>query len=322
MSELIGQDKKPLKKTGLGRGLGSLLGSQTETSTGGFEESLAKTQLTQPIQKVEVGPSPERINQIQVEQIYPNETQPRKQFQSKELGELAASIRQKGILQPIVVRKISEKKYEIIAGERRWRAAQLAGKNTVPAIVKDADTKEVLELALIENIQRQDLNPIEEAEAYQHLIEKYNMTQQDLADRVGKDRVTVANLLRLSKLDPEVRELVKTNQLTLGQAKVLLSAPDLNIQKRLARKSVRAGLSVRALERLVKRIQEKPDSAGDLDIEVDTVSERLLKELALELQKELGTKVNIEFNGKTGKLSIDFYSIEALNSIADRIRLR
>ena len=193
-----------------------------------------------------------RIWQVPIEKIEANPNQPRQIFATEPLQELANSIHEKGIIQPLLLRKKGEG-FEIIAGERRWRAAQMAGLKEVPALVKEHEDQEVLELALIENIQRENLNPIEEAEAYDFLIKKYNLTQQGLAQKVGKDRATVANLLRLLQLQPGVRQMVSKNELSLGQAKVLLSITDGKRQQALAEKAHKETLSVRALEKLLAK---------------------------------------------------------------------
>lgn len=217
--------KKTPKKTALGRGLGSLLGNSTpieeepltklppmksETNSAlkeGFIESPAQPKI----------PDTARVWKIAVDKIYPNVNQPRQVFDAEPLKELSASIREKGVLQPIVARKMPDGGYEIIAGERRWRAAQQAGLHEVPVILKESDDQEAMELALIENIQRADLNPVEEAEAYAHLIKKYNLTQQKLAEQVGKDRVTIANTMRLLNLAPEVRVMVSKGRSPWGR---------------------------------------------------------------------------------------------------------
>jgi ParB family chromosome partitioning protein len=204
-----------------------------------------------PVASIPAVPNHLRIWQIPIEKIDANPNQPRRHFEKEALDELALSILEKGIIQPILVRKAGPDKFEIIAGERRWRASQLAGLHEIPSIIKDSDEREVLELALIENIQRENLNVIEEAEAYDMLIKKYDLTQQDMADKVGKDRATIANVLRLLQLQPEVRKMVSANELSLGQAKVLLGVGEPKTQIKLAKKTKDESLSVRALEKLV-----------------------------------------------------------------------
>lgn len=328
MSEELTPNRKAPRKTGLGRGLGSLLGEGLDdVADEGFQEKkltpVKEQQKPQP-QQNNVAPIPEseRIFHIALEKLVPNKEQPRKDFTPDELKELSDSIAEKGVIQPILARRMSENEFQIIAGERRWRASALAGLKKVPVILKDTDAKEVLELALIENIQRQDLNPMEEAEAYQMLSKKYQMTQQEIADKVGKERATVANVMRLMQLGREVREMVKQGDIQLGQAKALMGIQDLAIQKKLAKQVSKKGLSVRALERLIKKISETPGDAIDLELDTPNVNERLLKELSSELSQSLGTKVRLDFTGRKGKMQIDFYSIDELNNIVDRIRTR
>ena len=360
------QNQKPhsaQKGKGLGRGLGSLLGS---TEDGAFSKTAddGKNVLEKLVQKhVEtsatqaqpqtqaqrqsiVQPTPHanpapivdpptvqapapapapapipahlRIWQIPIEKIEPNPKQPRQIFAREALQELSQSIKEKGIIQPILVRKNGADKFEIIAGERRWRAAQIAGLKEVPAVVKDVEGQEVLELALIENIQRENLNVIEEAEAYDFLIQKYNLTQQDLATKVGKERATIANVLRLLQLDPQVRQMVSNSQLSLGQAKVLLSVQDSRAQQILAQKAHKESLSVRALEKLVAR--EKPTAGQPKITDDEALRNKLAMNLGEELQKLIGSKVGLDYDKGKGKLQIHFYSDQELNQIADRLR--
>jgi ParB family chromosome partitioning protein len=224
------------KKAGLGRGLGSLLGDLETT----------------PKERPEAPAESNRVILAEVTQLHGNPGQPRRHFDAEKLKELAASIKEKGIIQPILVRKTKDKNlYEIIAGERRWRAAQLAGLHEVPILIKDSDDRTTLELALIENIQRADLGPLEEAEAYQRLASEHHMTQSEIAQKVGKDRTTVANSLRLLELAREVKELLMSGALSVGHAKVLLSLPSQADQISVAREVAHKKLSVRATEKLV-----------------------------------------------------------------------
>ena len=338
MSEEISQPVSPLRKVqkkGLGRGLESLLGEANSLSSMsitaappfheakdvhravGLAESKAEIKNTAPA----LPPVPEnmRIWNMAIETISPNREQPRRHFDHAHLLELANSIKEKGILLPIVVRKTSEGRFEIIAGERRWRAAQLAGKKEVPAVIRNSENQEALELALIENIQRQNLNPIEEAEAYQRLAEKYGLTQQVIADKVGKDRATIANLMRLVTLTPEVKSFVKAGEIQLGQAKVLLAISDKVLQVKIARKVINLKLSVRATERVVTQALQAP-ATPDLELEGEADAQREIRVLTAELQKLLGTKVKIEAEQGRGKLSIQFYSVNELNQLANKLR--
>lgn len=329
-------EKKPAKKTGLGRGLGSLLGENIRPSSSagpdevdlptedfevhnnkslqaGFVESDSK-------QKKEIKvPDAMRIWSLSIDKLKGNEKQPRKYFETEALKELAESIKQKGVLQPIVVRKKSADRFEIIAGERRWRAAQQAGLHEVPVILKEVDDQETLELALIENIQRRDLNPMEEAEAYEYLMNTYNLTQQQVATKVGKERATVANSLRLLNLVPEVRKLVLSDKISIGQAKVLLSVSDAQLQRRIALKAVKDGLTVKEMERFAKNPQllDGPKKASQSEM---SMSEKLVKGLASDLQKTMGTKVQIKYNNGKGQLKINFYSDDELNQLVENMR--
>jgi ParB family transcriptional regulator, chromosome partitioning protein len=317
------------KKASLGRGLGSLLGGGDD---GAFSKTADKSSTAQIIGKtlpsqnipaikegfqepVKAQTPPElRIWKIGIEKLKPNPKQPRQVFDKEPLDELAASIRQKGILQPLLAKRINEHSFEIIAGERRWRAAQLADLKEVPVILKEISDKEALELALIENIQRQELNPIEEAEAYDHLMTEYKLTQQDLADRVGKERVTVANMLRLLKLCPEVRLMVSIGEVGHGHAKVLLAVPDKETQIKLADKVKQENLTVRALEKLIAKMQSKDEVTP---VENEDVHIRSLRE---ELQKGFGTKVGIDYNAGKGKLILHFHSDDEFNGLVERMR--
>lgn len=209
--------------------------------------------------------------------------------------------------------------FEIIAGERRWRAAQRSGLKEVPVIIKDSGNQEALELALIENIQRQDLNPIEEAEAYSMLMTEYDLTQQQVADKVGKDRATVANLLRLLNLTPEVRDYISEGRLSLGLGKVLLALTDPKKQKKVAKKVIKSQLSVRATEKLIQRLRQQTDFESALSTQ-PPAHEKLVENLKAELQKIMGTKVTIDYNAGKGKVGVYFYSDDELNNIIDKIR--
>lgn len=256
-----------------------------------------------------------RIWNLPIEKVNPNPSQPRQIFEKEPLQELASSIREKGILQPIVVRKFNDE-YEIIAGERRWRAAQMAGLKEVPALLKEYGDQEVLELALIENIQRENLNPVEEAEAYDYLIKKYQLTQNDLAQKVGKDRVTVTNMLRILQLQPGVRSMVSRGELSLGQAKVLLGLTDAKLQNDFAVRAKNESLSVRALEKLVAKTK-----VGDAPLsDRDGAKAKAAQAVGEELQKLIGSKVVLDYDRGRGKISIQFYSDAELNQIVDTLR--
>ena len=279
---------------------------QTDKS---LQEGIVDSQKTEGQKASPSIPETQRIWQIPIEKLKPQADQPRKEFEQEALKELSASIKEQGILQPIVARKNESKQFEIIAGERRWRAAQQAGLERVPVILKATDDQTARELALIENIQREDLNPVEEAEAFEALIKKYKLTQQELADRLGKDRVSIANTLRLLKLHPDLRAYLKSGELSQGTAKVLLSIDESALQKKIGMESVRKKLTVRATEKLVAKAKQMGDAA-DLEAESEElqVSKRLAKALAQELQKTLKTRVAIDYNDGKGRIKINFHS--------------
>ena len=278
------------KPSGLGRGLGALLGDDVmKTESSGS--------LSLPISQVETCSS-----------------QPRKRFDDESLQELADSISQHGIIQPLTVRKLSSGYYQIIAGERRWRAARLAGLQEVPVIVIEADDRKAAELAMIENLQREDLNPMEEAAGFQSLIEYYHMTQEEAAQRVGKSRSAVTNALRLLGLTPSVRKLVEEGKLSAGHARALVPLSP-SLQESAANAIVSGGLSVRQTEALVKRLsaEKKEAQAKDPD-EVD-----YLAEAQNELKARLCRGVKIVPGRKKGRIELEYYGVDDLNDLLDAL---
>ncbi len=338
MSDLSNENSN--KKARLGRGLGSLLGggdgnlgktiSDSAPSAPAASAPKMTTQTTQVNTQVAptVPAAPQvpveaRIWQVSIDKMVPSEFQPRSHFEKEKLEELAASIKQNGILQPIVARKHPNGRFEIIAGERRWRAAQLAGLHEVPVILKTMENQTALELAIIENIQREDLNPVEEGEAYQRLMDEFGLTQQQVAEKVGKDRATVANILRLLSLPLQVRDMLSRSEISAGHAKVLLSLPNLTKQIDLAKKVAQQKISVRQLEKMVAA-EASADSASQ---NVDAVksakqemTQRLVAGMAEQLQKILGTKVSIDYLNSKGRISVHFYSDEELTQIVERLK--
>lgn len=271
---------------------------------------------------IPVVPDNARIWTVPVEKLVANTQQPRQVFEDAALKELSASIREKGILQPITARRLSEHEFEIIAGERRWRAAQMAGLKEVPVILRTASEQDSVELAILENIQRADLNPIEEAEAYDHLMKTYNLTQAQVADRLGKERSSIANALRLMALPPEVKLMIGGGELSSGHAKVLLGLESMADQISLAKEVIREKLSVRALE---KKVADKKNggmgaTAGPRPAMGVDVSTKLVEALAGELQKLIGTRVVIDYADRRGKLSVYFHSDEQLTEVVERMR--
>lgn len=322
MSDL--STEKQNKKTGLGRGLGSLLGAANEAAAMPSQKPApvvspnpATMNIQNPVNTQ--APNEARIWQIPVDKLVSGEFQPRTEFDKEKIAELAASIKEHGILQPIVARKLGTNNYEIVAGERRWRAAQVAGLHQVPVIIKEMVNQKALEIALIENIQREDLNPIEEAEAYQKLSEEFNLTQQQVAEKVGKDRATVANSLRLLLLSTPIRDMLKKSEITTGHAKVLLSVNDPKKQLELAQQVRAEKVSVRQLEKLAANLNNKTVETPKALIDRN-VTDRLIAGLAEELQKLMATKVSIDYKDAKGKIQIHFYSDDELTQIVDRLK--
>jgi len=277
---------------GLGKGLGALLGDFTEEP---LEHSAY--QLL-PTYKIE-----------------PNPDQPRQDFDEEELQALADSIEIHGVIQPLTVRQMPNGYYQIIAGERRWRAARIAGLNEVPVIVMEADDKKVMELALIENLQRQDLNPVEEALGYQSLMEEYGLTQEDAAKRVGKSRPAVANALRLLTLCPQVLELLRKGELTAGHARAILSLKSDKKQLEAAKKILALGMSVRAAETLCKNMAKEPAPKKEAPVfAVDYVAE-----CEKQLSKQLGRGVKIVNGKRKGKFELEFYGQDDLQKLLDAL---
>src|SRR6266852_2201469 len=248
----------------------------------------------------------EEIREIQIDLIRPSEQQPRTSFQEDKLQELAQSIRTSGIIQPLLVRRRGGL-FELVAGERRWRAAQLAGLSRIPAIVREIPDERLLELALIENIQRQELNPIEEANAYKRLIESLNLTQDAVARRVGRDRTFVTNYLRILKLPSEIQELLEAEKLSFGHARALLGLGDVILQRRYAQKIVKHNWSVRETER---RIKHAPENKPAISKEGSKQADPNVRAAEVKLRRHLGTQVQIvpARSGSAGKIEIEYYS--------------
>jgi len=251
----------------------------------------------------------EEILYLDIDRVFPGEQQPRKTFKDGSLKELAASIKEKGILQPVIVSRVGDGSFRLVTGERRWRAASLAGLKKIPALIKNVASKDSLEIALIENIQREDLNPIEAAEAFSRLIIEFNLTQEELSDRVGKERATIANYLRLLKLPEEVKGFIYNGSLSMGHAKAILALDGKAHQIDAARRMIKKSLSVREAELLVKKIAVPPKSRMSRDPQISSLEEKLIR--------GLGTKVRIINRGKKGKIEIEYYSFEELERLLD-----
>lgn len=280
-----------MKQRGLGRGLGALLTDYSENDAA------------------------QAVTTLSLQRIEPNPNQPRKRFDEVELQALADSIAQHGLLQPLAVRDMSNGYYQIIAGERRWRACRLAGLSEVPVTVVEADDRTVMELALVENLQREDLNPMEEAEGYRVLLEEYGLTQEQAAQQVGKSRSAVANALRLLTLSDEVRALVENGELTAGHARALLTLPNGRLQKAAAQKILALRLSVRQAEAMCKRMaaEEKPKEEPE-PLAVDYIAE-----CEKHLTRRLGRRVHIVNGKRKGRVELDFYGDDDLQKLYEAL---
>jgi ParB family chromosome partitioning protein len=252
------------------------------------------------------------IVELDIKRISPGKEQPRKVFRKEALEELAASIREKGVLQPVLVSRTGDGGFGLIAGERRFRAAQLAGLKKIPAIVRKTDPEDSLEVSLIENIQRENLGPIETAEAFQRLVKEHKYTQEKLASRVGKERATVANYLRLLKLPPEVKALIDDGELGMGHARAILAVEGRAAQVALAERIINEGLSVRHAEALGKQ-----KAAPKAKHKVKKKQDPHVRDLEEKLIRSLGTKVRIRHAGKRGKIEIEYYSLEELDRLLE-----
>ena len=281
-----------MKKSGLGRGLDSLFADNS--SEDGKE-----------------------VSTLRISDIEPNKDQPRKDFDAEALAVLADSIREHGVLQPILVRPISESRYQIVAGERRWRASKMAGLTEIPAVIREMTEEETMQLAMIENLQREDLNAIEEALGYELLMTRYHMTQDEVSKRVGKSRSAVANALRLLKLPKKTSELVRSGALSAGHARALLQSDDEALINEVAEKIVRTGMSVRDAERAMKPRSPKRGEEKELSMDAKV---RFCREMEAALGEELARRVKIDTkNGNNGTLQIEFFSQQDLSDLAQKL---
>ncbi len=310
----------PMAKPALGRGLGALMGGASQQVRTPQPSDAPRPNVTPvaPVLESSVG----RVLRVSQEKIFPCSFQPRKSFSEQALQELADSIKEQGIVQPLIVRERNGR-YEIIAGERRWRASQIAGLHELPVIVREADDRTVLELALIENLQRENLNPLEEAQGYSQLIGQFSLTQEQAAVKVGKSRVVVANALRILKLPASVQYQLRDGLISVGHAKVLLGLVTEDLQKRGAERVIKDGLSVRQTEELVAKIQAiaasatdshpgaKPAQAAGRDANLAALENRL--------RERFGTRVKFKYNKGKGSLDIAFFSDDELNGILSRL---
>lgn len=279
------------KKFALGRGLGALIPDETEEMV-----------------------SENAAHKISINQIKNNSKQPRKIFDDEKLSELAESVKVHGIIQPLILKKAEDECYEIVAGERRWRAAKLAGLKEVPAVVMDLSEKDTLEISLIENIQRQDLNPIEEAMAYKKLIDDFNLTQENLSETIGKSRTAIANTMRLLNLEDRVKEYIVEGLLSEGHGRALLSVKEKSRQYEISQHIIKEGLSVRETEKLIKSLGNRKKQKKE-----NTRINPYYKDITNQLEEYFGTKVNITNKKDKGKIEIEYYSSDDLQRILNII---
>ena len=285
-------------KRGLGKGIDAMISG---------DDTKAKKVVKEVIKEVDT---------IDINKIEPNSNQPRKNFNEDKIHELAESIKQHGLIEPLIVQKGKKGFYTIIAGERRWRAAREAGVKEIPVVVKEYSDQQVMEIALIENIQREDLNAIEEAEAYERLIKDFNLKQDEVAERVSKSRVAITNSLRLLKLDPRVREMIIEDKIKSGHARALLSVTDPEEQYRLAVMIFDNSMSVRETEKMVKKYLADKDKPAKQIKEKDTQTELIYRDYEEKLKTVIGTKVNINNKGRgKGKIEIEYFSPDEFDRI-------
>lgn len=308
-------------KRGLGKGLGAFFGEEVvqevvKEQTGESLENPEREIEKDQIQKSDIEEESGEIF-VKISKIEPNREQPRKDFKEEQLQELADSIRQYGVLQPLLVQKKGDL-YEIIAGERRWRAAKLAGVKEIPVVIREYGKQQAMEIALIENVQREDLNPIEEAVAYQRLMQEFHLKQEEIAERVSKNRSTITNSMRLLNLVPEVQKMLMEGLITSGHARALLAIQDEDNQLKLAEKIVQNHLSVREVEKAVKAIGKEPKEKKKE--KEDEALELIFKNLEDRMKMVVGTKVNISRKDRSkGKIEIEYYSEAELERIVELI---
>ncbi len=286
------------RKGGLGRGLEALFADQVK--------------VEQEARKVEETPSGATVLYVDIDQIIPNRSQPRKNFDEEKLRELAESIQEHGLIQPLVVRQKGQA-YEIVAGERRWRACRIAGMKTIPCIVRELTDEENMLVAMIENLQREDLDPIEEAQGLEVMMKTYQMTQEQAARSVSKSRPYVSNSLRLLRLPEKIRTCVSKGEISMGHARALLAVEDPGLQEALCQRILREGLSVRAVEKLAAEAARPRPKPRKLQKDPDT------RKAEDQLRDKFGTKVSIDRSGRKGAIRLEFYSAEELNRLLDML---
>ncbi|GLC78871.1 ParB/RepB/Spo0J family partition protein [Lacrimispora brassicae] len=308
------------KRTGLGKGLGAIFGDEVMESAAEEQEMKKHPKPEQSMGKIETGEEEQDRGKgmfLKLSSIEPNHHQPRMDFREESLMELAESMKEYGVLQPLLVQKKGDF-YEIIAGERRWRAAKLAGLKEVPVVIREYTKQQSMEIALIENVQREDLNPIEEAKAYQRLMQEFGLKQEEIAARVAKNRVTITNSMRLLKLEKRVQDMLIENQITGGHARALLAIDDPELQFQMAGRIVAESLSVREVEKLVKSMSKKrePKEIKEEDESIFLI----FRELEDRMKTAMGTKVSINRKDRNkGRVEIEYYSEAELERIVELI---
>ena len=304
-----------MAKKGLGKGLGAIFGEDVVKENKEETEKKAKAEAKAAEEMDEKG----RILMLKLDLVQPNKEQPRKTFDEEKINELAESIKNYGVLQPLLVQK-NDSFYEIIAGERRWRAAKAAGLKEVPAVLKEYSKQEAMEISLIENVQRADLNPIEEALGYRQLIDEFGLTQEEIAVRVAKSRTAITNTMRLLKLDEQIQNMLVQGVITSGHARALLSLEDTQMQLKAAKEILDKKLSVRETERLVKRLQKEASGEKKEEKKKDETLALIDQDLEDRMKSVMGTKVSIHNKDKNkGRIEIEYYSEAELERIVEMI---
>lgn len=306
-----------MAKKGLGRGLGAIFGEEVVKENN--EETEKKAKAKAEAKAAEEMDEKGRILMLKLDLVQPNKEQPRKTFDEEKINELAESIKNYGVLQPLLVQK-NGSFYEIIAGERRWRAAKAAGLKEIPAVLKEYSKQEAMEISLIENVQRADLNPIEEALGYRQLIDEFGLTQEEIAIRVAKSRVAITNTMRLLKLDEQIQNMLIQGVITSGHARALLSLEDTALQLKAAKEILDKKLSVRETERLVKRMQKEASGEKKEEKKPDETLALIYQNLEDRMKSVMGTKVSIHNKDKNkGRIEIEYYSETELERIVEMI---
>ena len=304
-----------MAKKGLGKGLGAIFGEDVVKENKEETEKKAKAEAKAAEEMDEKG----RILMLKLDLVQPNKEQPRKTFDEEKINELAESIKNYGVLQPLLVQK-NDSFYEIIAGERRWRAAKAAGLKEVPAVLKEYSKQEAMEISLIENVQRADLNPIEEELGYRQLIDEFGLTQEEIAVRVAKSRTAITNTMRLLKLDEQIQNMLVQGVITSGHARALLSLEDTQMQLKAAKEILDKKLSVRETERLVKRLQKEASGEKKEEKKKDETLALIYQDLEDRMKSVMGTKVSIHNKDKNkGRIEIEYYSEAELERIVEMI---